>query len=148
MLRVSARQVQRHAATGRVRSRREGRRLLLHAADVATLAQELGATARPGIPQDGEIVTEIGPVMELVRDLTGQLMVATRRVGELEGQLQHRLLPNDEANLRQQVTEYEARIAALEAQLAYQQRLELEREAVRARELARSQRPWWRNLFN
>lgn len=129
VLRVSARQVQRHAASGRVRSRREGRRLLVHRDDVARLAQELGAVNRPAPAQEGEIVTEVGPLMDYVRELNAQLLVMTRRVGELEGQLQHRLLPTDEARLRQELADAQAHIKALEA------------------ENKRLQRPWWRRLL-
>ncbi len=128
-LRVTPRQVQRHAANGRVRSRHEGRRLLLHRGDVDALARELGAEHRPDPPQEGEIVAEVGPVMDYVRELTGQLLMMSRRVGELEGQLQNRLLPADEANLRQELAAYEARVKALEE------------------ELERARRPWWRRLF-
>ena len=128
-LRVTARQVQRHAANGRVRSRHAGRKLLVHREDVEVLAQELGADTRPDPPQEGELVAEVGPVMDYVRELTGQLLVMTRRVGELEGQLQHRLLPADEAMLRQELTEAQARIKALEE------------------ENKRLQRPWWRRLL-
>jgi hypothetical protein len=53
----------------------------------------------------------------------------SRRVGELEGQLQSRLLPTDEANLRQELAAYEARVKALEE------------------ELERARRPWWRRLL-
>ena len=129
VLRISARQVQRHAANGRVRSRRaaDGRRLQLHRSDVEALAEELGADHRTDPAAEGELLAEAGPLLDYVRELNGQLMVMSRRVGELEGQLQNRLLPTDEAMLRQQLVEAEARIKALEAEL-------------------QARRPWWRRL--
>lgn len=135
VLRVSARQVQRHAAAGRVRSRQEGRRLLVHAGDVKRLAQELGAESRPTPAHEGELVPDSGEFMAYVRDLQSQLLVMTRRVGELEGQLGSRLLPVDEAMLRQELVEAQRRAQ------------ELEEEAERLRtELEQAQRPWWRRL--
>ncbi len=135
-LRVSPRQVQRHAANGRVESRHEGRRLLLLRADVERLAQELGADSRPEAPHEGEIVAETSPLLDYMRELNGQLLVMTRRVGELEGMLQHRLLPADEALLRQELTEAQAKLRENE-----------ERIKALEEENKRLQRPWWRRLL-
>ena len=136
ILRVTARQVQRHAASGRVRSRREGRRLFVHRDDVETLAQELGADNRPAPAHEGEIVAEVGPLMDYVRELNAQLLMMTRRVGELEGLLQHRLLPADEALLREDLTRAQVRL-----------RESQERIKALEEENKRLQQPWWRRLL-
>ncbi len=129
MLRVTARQVQRHAAKGRVRSRRVGRRLEVHRADVEALAAQLGADDRPEPAQDGELLADAGAMLDYLREKDQQIMVLSRRVGELEGQAQNRLLPADEALLRQELAAAQARITDLEA------------------ENSRIHRPWWKRLF-
>ena len=129
ILRVSARQVQRHAASGRVRSRRVGRRLEVHRADVEALADELGADERPAPVHEGELLAESGALLDYIREKDQQIMVLSRRVGELEGEARGRLLPADEANLRQELAEAQARIKALEE------------------ENSRLHLPWWKRLL-
>ncbi len=129
ILRVTARQVQRHAASGRVRSRRVGRRLEVHRADVEALADELGADERPAPIHEGELLAESGAMLDYLREKDQQIMVLSRRVGELEGQARGRLLPADEANLRQELAEAQARIKALED------------------EISRLHLPWWKRLL-
>ena len=129
ILRVTARQVQRHAASGRVRSRRVGRRLEVHRADVEALADELGADERPAPVHEGELLAESGALLDYIREKDQQIMVLSRRVGELEGEARGRLLPADEANLRQELAEAQARIKALEE------------------ENSRLHQPWWKRLL-
>ncbi len=129
ILRVSARQVQRHAAKGRVRSRRVGRRLELHRADIEALAEELGAEDRPVPVHEGELLADSGAMLDYLREKDQQILFLSRRVGELEGQAQSRLLPTDEALLRQELAEAQERTKTLEA------------------ENSRLRRSWWRRLF-
>ena len=137
ILRVSARQVQRHAASGKIRSKTEGRRLMLLEEDVERLAEELGSEHRKEPAVAAELVPDSGDFMEYVRDLQAQLLVATRRVGELEGQLSMRLLPADEAVMREALAEERARAKLLAE----------ENERLKA-ELSSAQKPWWQRLFS
>jgi len=129
ILRVTARQVQRHAAKGRVRSRRVGRRLELHRADVEALAEELGAEDRPAPIHEGELLADAGAMLDYLREKDQQILFLSRRVGELEGQSHNQLLPADEALLRQELAEAQARTKTLEA------------------ENNRLRRSWWTRLF-
>ncbi len=129
ILRVSARQVQRHAAKGRVRSRRVGRRLELHRVDIEALAEELGAEDRPAPIHEGELLADSGAMLDYLREKDQQILFLSRRVGELEGQAQSRLLPTDEALLRQELAEAQARTKTLED------------------ENSRLRRSWWTRLF-
>jgi len=129
ILRVTARQVQRHAAKGRVRSRRVGRRLEVHRDDVERLAEELGADDRPSPIHEGELLADSGAMLDYVREKDQTIMVLSRRVGELEGLAENRLLPADEALLRQELAEAQARIRILEEQNA------------------RLQRSWWQRFW-
>jgi len=129
ILRVTARQVQRHAASGRVRSRRVGRRLEVHRADVERLAVVLGAEDRPMPVHEGELLADSGAMLDYLREKDQTIMVLSRRVGELEGQAHNQLLPADEAILRQELAEAQARTKTLED------------------ENSRLRRSWWTRLF-
>jgi hypothetical protein len=129
ILRVTARQVQRHAAKGRVRSRRVGRRLELHRADIEALAEELGAEDRPALVHEGELLADSGAMLDYLREKDQQILFLSRRVGELEGQAHNQLLPAGEALLRQELAEAQARTKTLEA------------------ENSRLRRSWWARLF-
>ncbi len=136
ILRVSERQVQKHAASGRVQSRTEGRRLLLLREDVEKLAEELGSDHKKEPVMSAELVPDTGEFMDFVRDLQHQLLVTTRRVGVLEGQLELRALPEDLESLREQVAELRVTTRIVEE----------ERDRLRE-ELEQKQKAWWKRLF-
>ena len=138
MLGVKIRQAARYGE--RVRTKMVGRRMIYHRGDVQAIADERAAqqaAATRGEPYKAHVSSQpradIVPASELlnmVSDLQNKLLVMSHRVGELEGQLQQRLLPDEAAHLRET-------LAALEA----------ERDTLRA-ELERMRRPWWKRLLD
>src|SRR5919202_411007 len=118
ILRVSARQVQYHAANGRIRSQKQGRRLLIHESDVQRLAEELGSDQKKDPQPTVEMLPDTGPLIDYMREKDQQLLLLSRRIGELEGQLSQRLLPEDAESLRQRLAEAETRAQVLEEELA------------------------------
>ena len=136
ILRVSARQVQYHAANGKLTSRKVGRRLEVLEEDVKRLAEELGSDRKAPPQPSVEMLPDTGPLIDYIRDLTAQLNAASRAIGQLEGQLQSRLLPEDAEGIRQQLAEAEARAKVLED------------ESSRLREELRiATQPWYRRMF-
>jgi hypothetical protein len=129
ILRVTVRQVHRHVADGRIRSRKAGRHTQLAAADVEALAEQLGSAQRKPAVQEGEVLAENTEVMRYLREKDQHIMMLSRRVGELEGLLQVRMLPEDEAALRQELADARA-----------------ETERFR-QELEQARRPWWKRLL-
>ena len=137
ILRVSARQVQYHSANGKIQSVKQGRRLMLLESDVHALAEELGSSDKrpPQLPV--EVMPDTGPLIDYIKELNSQLMVASRRIGELEAQIQQRLLPDDEYTLRQQLADAEARAKV------YEEELTKLREQVQ-----RENKHWWKRMFS
>ena len=136
ILRVSARQVQYHAANGKLTSRKVGRRLEILEVDVFRLAEELGSDKKPPPQPAVEMLPDTGPLIDYIRDLTAQLNSASRAIGQLEGQLQSRLLPEDAEGIRQQLAEAETRAKLLEE------------ETDRLREeLRQATQPWYKKMF-
>jgi chromosome segregation ATPase len=125
VLRVSARSAQRYAHSGRVRSRRVGNRLQLHAADVAALADELGSVNRQPTSQIIPAEVLLGYV-ERLRQETNQL---NSTIGQLQEQLRHRPQLEDYAAVQAERDSLTRRVAELEAALN------------------EAQRPWWRRLW-
>jgi hypothetical protein len=68
-------------------------------------------------------------MLDYLREKDQTIMVLSRRVGELEGQAHNQLLPADEALLRQELAEAQARTKTLEA------------------ENSRLRQSWWTRLF-
>lgn len=128
-LRVSARSAQRYAQSGRVRSRRVGNRLQLHAGDVATLADELGSVNRQPATQIVPADALLGYV-EKLRQETNQL---NGIIGQLQEQLRYRPLLEDLSAVQSERDSLARRVTELEA------------EIVRLQKLPR--RPWWRRLL-
>lgn len=101
ILRVSERQVQKHAASGRVQSRTEGRRLFVLREDVEKLAEEVGAHLRDEPAKEGELVFEqTGAFLDYIRGQEAKLTVLSHRVGELEAE--NRMMREENERLRVQ----------------------------------------------
>jgi hypothetical protein len=139
MLKVTIRQANRYGegANPRVRTRKAGNRKLYHRGDVELLADELGVAFKTRPQQTQAELIPPGEMLDLVRNLQDRLagsqerlIVASHRIGELEGQLQQRLLPEEAATLRQQLADVEA-----------------ERDKLKE-ELERKNQPWWRRFRN
>ncbi len=130
ILRVSSRMVYRYGEEGKLRTIRPGRRILFHIADVHGLAEAQDAEHRPS-PRT-EIITG-DEAIGLIREQQNQLMLLSRRIGELEGMLSQRLLPADEQALRSRVNELESELTRLQLALEQAQQDEA--------------RPWWRRVF-
>ncbi len=130
ILRVSSRMVYRYGEEGKLRTVRPGRRILFHIADVHALAEAQDAEHRPA-PRT-EIISG-DEAIGLIREQQNQLMLLSRRIGELEGMLSQRLLPADEQTLRSRVNELESEITRLQQALEHTQQEE--------------KRPWWRRMF-
>ncbi len=109
LLRVSIRQANRYGSgdNPRIRTRKAGKRILYHRGDVEALANDLGVAYKPIAKQQPVELLPPGDVLNLVRDLQERLMLTTRRIGELEALLQHRLLPEDADELQRKLTEAE-----------------------------------------
>ncbi len=129
LLRVSERQVQKHAASGRVGSRTEGRRLFVLKVDVEKLAEEVGAHLREEPAKDGEMVVEqTGEFLNFIREQQSQISILSHRVGELEGQTKLLAAPDEVANIREENI-----------------RLKVENEQLRLSLAQR--RPWYARVF-
>ena len=84
---VSERSVYRYAETGQIRTRKSGRRTMYHGGDVVRIAEDLQEQSK-------------APDPDVVQQLRNELQQATYRIGYLEAQLQQRLLPDHEMQLR------------------------------------------------
>jgi len=115
ILRVSTRQVQYHAANGKLTSRKVGRRLEVLEEDVHHLAEELGAGKKPPPQPSVEMLPDTGPLIDYIRDLTAQLNSASRRIGHLEGQLEAQTLRlEDEQHIKSELEKAKTEARALE----------------------------------
>lgn len=92
---VSERTVYRYAETEQIRTRKSGRRTMFHAGDVARLSDDLQSQRQ-------------GPDPDVVQQLRTELQQATYRIGYLESQLQQRLLPDHEIQLRDELAQAKA----------------------------------------
>jgi hypothetical protein len=106
----------------------DGRRMMLHPGDVANLAEELGSEHRKPPVTEAELVADNGELFAYIRDMQNQLMLMSRRIGELEAE--NRMLPGDVDDLQEQLVKATAR-----AEL-YEKLYEEERN-----------RSWWRRMF-
>jgi hypothetical protein len=134
-LQVSIRQANRygHGDSPRLRTKRAGKRVLYHRGDVEQLADDLGVVYKPRPPELAVDLVPAGEMLNYLRErdqridqLTHELMMATRRIVELEHERDRRLLPEDGERLRQQLTLLEAERDALQVQF---------------------RRPWWKRLL-
>jgi hypothetical protein len=130
ILRVSVRQVHNHIASGRIHSYKEGKRRMLLEADVIALSEELGSANRDAVPKV-EMLPDTGPLIDYIRELNSQALVMSRRIGELEAQLQQRLLPEDAAQIHEELTREQIR-----AQLIAEENQRLQAELEQARQRA------------
>ncbi len=96
----------------KVRTQVAGRRTLFSRDDVERLADEQNADLKPRGHVD---VLPAGELFDLVRQQQDQLMLLSRRIGELEGQLSQRLLPDDERGLRAEIVRLRAENERLRA---------------------------------
>jgi hypothetical protein len=125
ILRVVPRQVNRYGngPDARLRTRKAGRRVLYHRGDVETLADDLGVVNKPQTPRTpaSELVPQ-GKVLEewrlrerehqeQINELHAKLNAAAHRIGELEAQLQHRLSPEQERALRDELAAYKTQLS-------------------------------------
>ncbi len=129
ILRVSVRQVHNHIASGRIRSQKEGKRRMLVEDDVIALAAELGSANREPPQSKVEMLPDTGPLIDYIRDLNNQALIMSRRIGELEAQLQQRLLPEDAQEIREQLTREQIR-----AQLIAEENERLRQELAQAQQ--------------
>ncbi|MDP9310853.1 MAG: hypothetical protein M3R24_08160 [Chloroflexota bacterium] len=120
----------------KIRTQTAGRRTLFWRADVEQLAEEQHADLKPRGQMD---VLPAGELFDLVRQQQDQLMLLSRRIGELEGQLAQRLLPDDERHIRDQ-------LAMLRAENEQLRALQVEYERLRVL-IPPPRRSWWQRLF-
>src|SRR5438128_2193501 len=81
ILRMTPRQVNRYGNTGRIRTRRAGRRVLYHNIDVEQLADELRVDERPAT-QPTSLAAPLASLTEQLRDRDQQLAEAQHRLEE------------------------------------------------------------------
>lgn len=124
ILGVVPRQVNRYGTTGRIRTRRAGRRVLYFREDVLELAEELGAAHRPAPAPRPEIMP-VGEMLNYLRDrdrqLEGQqqqISMLLAKLAEAQAELGRRLLPQDEQQLRDDLTTVRAERDELRRQIA------------------------------
>ncbi len=122
ILAVSTRQTYRYAKgnPAKVRSMESGHRLLFNRMDVQALAEELNSAYRP---RQSKEVVDAGQMLDLVRSLQTDVAAAYRKIGELEGQLSQRLLPDDERNLRDELAIMRAHLQERDRQIEELKRL-------------------------
>lgn len=143
ILRVTSRMVYRYGEgdNPKLRTIRTGRRILFHRGDVQTLAEEQNAAQRPSPTTD---IIPASELLDFVRELQGQLMLASRRIGELEGILGQRLLPEDEQALKTRIADLTAERDQLQQE---KERLQAELEKGQDPPELEQKRPWWQRLF-
>ena len=155
LLQVTTRQVHRYGSepNARLRTRRLGKRVLFHRADVDALTNEFGAIRKAGDrppPAPKAELMPVGEMLSYLRERDQQLTEvqqafnqALLKIGHLQGQLEQRLLPEDAEHLRQRISELEGERERL------QRELNAERSAQQQEERAEDQppRPWWKRLF-
>ncbi len=127
VLRLTTRQVNRYGASGRVRTKRLGKRVLYHREDVDTLAEELDSINRiPAAPAPlarADLVPA-GEMLEYLRDRDAQLL-------QLQGELARLSTENGALRARlEDVTSERDRIRGMLEDAEGQQR-----------------RPWWKRLL-
>ncbi len=122
ILAISTRQAYRYAKGNppKVRTMEAGRRLLFNRMDVQALAEELNSAYRP---RQSKEVVDAGQMLDLVRSLQTDVAAAYRKIGELEGQLSQRLLPDDERNLRDDLATMRAQLQERDRQIEELKRL-------------------------
>lgn len=170
ILNLSLRQVHNYISAEKFRTRKEGRRRMLYAEDVYRLADELGAGSSREPPPPVEMLPDQGPLIDYIRELTGQVAFLSRRIGEMEGQL--KMLPSSEEkeqlqeelavanaqrdvlqshtdNLNRELSEERQKSARLEAE-AQRMRDEVLRlsAAAETAQQDQEQKPWWKRLLS
>jgi excisionase family DNA binding protein len=104
ILGTSGRTVHRYGEAGQIRTRKTGRRVMFHEGDIHQLARDL-QTQRRGPDPD-----EVDRLREMVQQ-------ASYRIGYLEAQLERRLLPDHEMQLRDELAAQKTRVETLQGQL-------------------------------
>lgn len=136
ILRVSLRHAYRYGEDGKIVTRKAGRRIQFSRASVEELAAELNVEIKPPARPQKTDLLPASELLEYLKQVQDQLNTALLSIGRLQGQLDQRLLPEDEQNLKQRITELEQEREAIEA----------ERSALQA-EVERLKRPWWKRLI-
>ena len=90
ILGTSPRSIHRYGESGQLRTRKTGRRVMYHEGDVHRMARDLQVQRR-------------GPDPDEVGHLRDMLTQATYRIGYLEAQLERRLLPDHEMQMRDEL---------------------------------------------
>ncbi len=137
ILRHSQRQVQYYVSGGKIRSRKAGRRLMLLQEDVQRMADENGAHLKEPPKPTVEMLPDTGPLIDYLREKDSQIVHMARRIGELEAQLEQRLIPEDASVLREELAVAKYRIQELERQAQVQEQIAQ----------AEERQPWWKRLF-
>jgi len=140
-LRTSIRTVHRNGELGKVRTIRVGRRTLFHKGDIERMGKEQDVTNKPERPAQPQHRAEMVPasdLMDRIWELQSRLEQQAAMIGRLQGQLDQRLLPDEERDLQR-------RLATAEAERnMMRQRL----EAIEQAQQAPAERPpWWRRLL-
>src|SRR3712207_6802000 len=104
ILGTSPRTIHRYGEGGQLRTRKSGRRIMFHAGDVHRLAEDFQTQRK-------------GPDPDEVEQLRHQLQQATYRIGYLEAQLERRLLPDHEMQLREELIKVRTERDLLQQQL-------------------------------
>lgn len=105
LLGTSPRTVHRYGEGGRLRTRKAGRRLMYHAGDVQQMVDDLEAQRR-------------GPGPDEFTEIRNQLQAANYRIGYLEAQLDRRLLPDHEMQMREELIKVRTERDMLQQSLA------------------------------
>jgi len=114
-----------HGPNPRLRSRKAGRRLLYNKADVIELARDLGVLNQPRPTRPKTDLVPAGDMLNYIRErdnrldaLQQALNQAMLEIGRLQARLeQHKLLADENNELRNRLAETEARIIQLESEL-------------------------------
>ena len=136
ILRVSLRHAYRYGEDGKIVTRKAGRRIQFSRASVEALAAELNVEIKPLARPAKTDLLPASELLEYLKQVQDQLNTALLSIGRLQGQLDQRLLPEDEQKLKERIMEMEQEREAIEA----------ERTALQA-EVERLKRPWWKRMF-
>lgn len=112
ILHLGVRGTHRYAERGRLATRRAGRRLLFYRPDVEALAQDLKAASRfspspaspkPDLVPAGEMLAYLRERDQQLAEQQQQVTILLARLAEAQAELNRRLLPQDERQLRDEL---------------------------------------------
>ncbi len=136
MLRVSIRHAYRYGEDGDIVIRRIGRRIEFSRASAEELAAKLNVDIKPITKPPKTDLLPASELLDYLKEVQNRLDNALLTIGRLQGQLDQRLLPDDEHQLKQRLAETETARTILQQQL----------DTAQA-ELERLKRPWWKRLL-